>query len=151
MDLKVRRTIAIIGLTVLLIHACESRGRVPPSQSQNLILEGIVEKIGNAPGVGSGFHAVYQFAKYRVTAVCEGEYDQQQIVVDHLMLYGNELDSYRPGDKVRVVIEKSKTIFTRNNEDGFRNARDKVAVFYIGEKPKPLSSDCASCEPCELK
>lgn len=142
-------TIAIIGLTIVLIHACQSKARVPQSQSQNLVLEGIVEKIGNAPGVGSGFHAVYQFAKYRVTLVCEGEYDQQQIVVDHLMLYGNELDAFRPGDKVRLVIEKSKTIFTRNNEDGFRNTHDKVEVFYIGEKPKLLSPDCAPCEPCE--
>lgn len=144
-----KETIAIIGLTIVLIHACQSKARVPQSQSQNLVLEGIVEKIGNAPGVGSGFHAVYQFAKYRVTLVCEGEYDQQQIVVDHLMLYGNELDAFRPGDKVRLVIEKSKTIFTRNNEDGFRNTHDKVEVFYIGEKPQLLSPDCAPCEPCE--
>lgn len=142
-------TLAIIGLTIVLIHTCQSTARVPQSQSQSLVLEGIVEKIGNAPGVGSGFHAVYQFAKYRVTLVCEGEYDQQQIVVDHLMLYGNELDAFRPGDKVRLVIEKSKTIFTRNNEDGFRNTHDKVEVFYIGDKPKLLSPDCAPCEPCE--
>ena len=144
-----RGTIAIIGLTIVLIYTCQSKARVPQSQSQNLVLEGIVEKIGNAPGVGSGFHAVYQFAKYRVTFVCEGEYDQQQIVVDHLMLNGNELDAFRPGDKVRLVIEKSKTIFTHNNEDGFRNTHDKVEVFYIGEKPKLLSPDCALCEPCE--
>ena len=108
-----------------------------------------MEKIGVAPGVGSGEIAVYQFAKYRVTSVCAGEYAQPQIVVDHLMLYGNELDAFRPGDKVRLVIEKSKMIFTRNNEDGFRNADEKVEVFYIGEKPKLLSPDCAPCEPCE--
>jgi hypothetical protein len=29
------------------------------------IIEGIVEKIGEAPGVGSEDHVVYQFAKYR--------------------------------------------------------------------------------------
>ena len=143
-------SIAVIGLTILLIHACQSKARAPQSQSQNMVLEGIVEKIGNAPGVGSGFHAVYQFAKYRVTLVCEGEYDQQHIVVDHLMLYGNELDAIRPGDRVRIVIEKSKTIFNRNNEEGFRNSDDKVEVFYIGEKPKLLSPDCAPCGSCDL-
>lgn len=144
-----KETIALIGLTIVLTYACQSKARVPQSQSQTLVLEGIVEKIGDAPGVGSGLRAIYQFAKYRVTSICEGEYDQQEIIVDHLILEGNELDSFRPGDKVRLVIKKSNTIFTRNNEDGFRNASDKVEVFYTGEKPKLLSSDCAPCKPCE--
>lgn len=141
-------TIAIIGLTILAIYACQSKARVLEAQSQNLVLEGVVEKIGKSPGVGSGIHAVYQFAKYKVATVCEGEYDQQEIVVDHLLLYGNELDTFRPGDRVRLVIKKSNTIFLRNNEEGFRNADDKVEVFYIGEKPRLLSPECVSCEPC---
>src|SRR5215212_6150766 len=101
---------------VVLIHACQSKARAPQSHSQNLVLEAIVETIGHAPGVGSGFHAMYQFAKYRNTSTCEGEYVQQQIVVDHLILYGNELDDFHPGDKVRLVIKKSPAIFRRNNE-----------------------------------
>lgn len=141
-------TIAIIGLTILLIHACQSKARVPEAQSQRLVLEGIVEKIGDAPGVGSGFHAVYQFAKYKVASVCEGQYDQQEIVVDHLILEGNELESLQIGNKVRVIIQKSNTIFNRNDEEGFRNARDKVEVFYIGERPKLLEGNCRPCEPC---
>jgi hypothetical protein len=146
-----KETIAIICLAVVFIHTCQSKARVAPSETQNLVIEAVVEKIGAAPGVGSGNRAVYQFAKYKVTQVCEGKYNQQDIVVDHLILYGDELDAFRHGDKVRLVIYKSNTIFTRNNEDGFRNAHDKVEVFYIGEKPKLLSSDCVPCEPCELK
>jgi hypothetical protein len=144
-----KETIAIICLALVFIHACQSKAREAPSETRNLVIDAFVEKIGVAPGVGSGFLAVYQFAKYNVTQVCEGEYDQQDIVVDHLMLYGNELDVFRPGDRVRLVVHKSKTIFTRNNEDGFRNAHDKVEVFYIGEKPKLLSPNCTPCEPCE--
>jgi hypothetical protein len=144
-------TIAIIGLTLLSIQACQSKAQVKQSQSQSqiLVLDATVEKIGRAPGVGSGIHAVYQLAKYGVTSVCEGQYDQQQIVVDHLMLYGNELDTFRPGDKVRLIIKKSDTIFSRYDEEGFRGAHDKVDVFYVGEKPKLLSLDCAPCEPCQ--
>ena len=144
-----KETITLIGLTIVLTYACQSKARVPQSQPRNLVIDGIVQKIGTAPGVGSGDLAIYQFAKYRVTSVCEGEYDQQQIVVDHLMLEGNELDGFRPGDKVRLVLLRSNTIFTRNNEDGFRNAGDKVEIFYIGEKPKHLSPGCAPCRPCE--
>lgn len=141
-----KRIILIIGLTFLMNHACQSHAGVP--QSQNLVLEGIVKKIGVAQGASSGVLAVYQFAEYKVTSVCEGRYDQKEIVIDHLILEGNELDGLRPGDKVRLVIRKSNTIFTRNNESGFRNAEDKVEVFYIGEKPQILSPNCAPCEPC---
>ena len=144
-----KETISIMCLALMFIHACQSKARVPQSETQNLVIEAFVEKIGTAPRVGSGVRAVYQFAKYNVTKVCEGEYPQQDLVVDHLMLYGDELDRFRPGDRVRLVVQKSKKIFTRNNEDGFRNASDKVEFFYIGEKPKLLSPNCSPCEPCE--
>jgi hypothetical protein len=144
-----KETIAIICLALVFVHACLSKARVAVSETHNLVIEAVVEKIGAAPGVGSGVRAVYQFAKYKVIQVCEGEYNQQDIVVDHIMLHGDELDGFRPGDRVRLVVQKSKTIFTRNNEDGFRNARDKVEVFYIGEKPKLVAPDCAPCEPCK--
>ncbi|HEU4712116.1 MAG TPA: hypothetical protein VFS76_11155 [Pyrinomonadaceae bacterium] len=135
-------------LSIFVTFSCQSQAPGPQPQPQNLVLEGTVEKIGVSPGVGSGDLAVYQFAKYRVTSVCEGEYGSQQIVVDHLLLRGNELDRFRPGDRVRLIIKKSNKIFTRNNEDGFRNANDKVEVFYIGEEPKLLPRDCVACEPC---
>jgi hypothetical protein len=144
-----KETIATICLAVVFIHACQSKARVAASETHNLVIDAFVEKIGAAPGVGSGVRAVYQLAKYNITQVCEGEYHQQDIVVDHLMLYGDELDGFRPGDKVRLVAKKSNTIFTRNNEDGFRDAHDKVEVYYIGEKPKHLFPGGAPCEPCE--
>jgi hypothetical protein len=143
-----KRTIVLTALTIVFIQVCQPKAQISHPRSQNLIFEAIVKKIGSAPGVGSGFHAVYQLAKYKVLSVCEGEYDQQEIVVDHLMLYGNELDDLRVGDKVRVVTKKSETIFTRNNEEGFRNAGDKVEFFYTGEKPILVTPNCVSCEPC---
>ena len=127
----------------------QSKARVPETQSQKLVLDGVVEKMGKSPGVAGGLHAVYQLAKYRVETVCEGEYDQQEIVVDHLLLSGNEPDSSRPGDRVRLLIKKSNTIFTRYDEDGLRKPDDKVGVFDIGENPKLLGPDCVACEPCQ--
>jgi hypothetical protein len=138
--------VTTIGLAILLSHTCQSSARVP--QSSNLVIEAIVTKIGKAPGVGSGFHAIYQFAKYKVTSVCKGEYEQREIVVDHLILYGNELDELKSGDRVRLVIEKSNKIFSRNDEEGFRDANDKVETFYIGEKPQRLLANCVPCESC---
>jgi len=145
----VKETISTICLALIFIHACQSKAREAVPETQTLVIDAFVEKIGAAPKVGSGVRAVYQFAKYNVTQVCKGEYRQQDIVVDHLMLDGNELDAFRPGDRVRLVIQQSKTILTRNNEDGFRNARDKVEFFYTGERPKLLGADCAPCAPCQ--
>lgn len=141
--------IVLLALTTLLL-VCQSRAQIshPQSQSQRLVFEASVEKIGRSPGVGSGDVAVYQLAKYKIISICEGEYDQQEIVVDHVMLYGHELDDVRVGDRVRVVTRKSNTIFTRKNEEGFRNAGDKIEVFYTGEKPQLVSPNCAACEPC---
>lgn len=90
---------------------------------------------------------MYQLAKYKVISVCQGEYDQQEIIVDHLILSGDELDNFRPGDRVRLVIKKSDTIFNRFNEEGFRNASDKVETFYIGRTPRLLSPNSRQCEP----
>lgn len=143
-----KRTIVLTALTIVLIQVCQPKAQISHHQSQSLIFEAVVKKIGSAPGVGSGFHAVYQLAKYKIISICEGEYDQQEIVVDHVMLYGNELDDVRVGDRVRVVTRKSNTIFTRKNEEGFRNAGDKIEVFYTGEKPQLVSPNCAACEPC---
>ena len=140
---------AIIGLTVLLLHACHPGVRALHSQGDNIIIEGIVEKIGDAPGVGSGDHAVYQFAKYRVTSVCEGEYNQKEIVIDHLILEGTELERLHVGDGVRLTIKKSKTIFNRRNEDGFRNPDDKIEIFYTAGKPALVPPNCGRCEPCK--
>jgi hypothetical protein len=51
--------------------------------------------------------------------VCEGDYDQSEIIVDHLILAGNELEGVHAGSKVRLVLLKSKTIFVLNNEYAF--------------------------------
>jgi hypothetical protein len=41
---------------------------------------------------------------------------------EYLIRLENDLEGLRPDDRVRLVIEKSSTIFVCNNEDGFRDA-----------------------------
>src|ERR1044072_4997027 len=138
--------VIFLGLTSVFVHACQSKAQ--NVQSSKLIIEATVEKIGKPPGGDSGLMAVYQVAKYKVTSVCNGDYDKKEIMVDHLIRLANDLEGLRPGDRVRLVLEKSPKIFVRNNEEGFRDASENVSTFYIGEKPKVLSSNCAACEPC---
>ena len=78
---------------------------------------------------------IYQLAKYRVIQVCAGTYSQKEIVVDHLLVSGDELKSLRIGDKVYLTLQPSKTIEMRFDEEGFRNSSENVGTFYIGHKP----------------
>lgn len=135
-----------IGLAIVFANRCGSGAR--PPQPNILVVDAIVERIGKNPGVGSGVMAVYQLAKYTIVKVCTGEYAQPEIVVDHLLLTAEELNDLRVGDRVRLHVRRSETIFRRNNEDGFRKATDEIGEFYISDKPSVLSSDCKPCEEC---
>ena len=142
-----RLKLCILGLAVVFADTCRSQTTPPPSE--NLMLDAIVERIGRNPGIGSGRLAVYQFAKYRIVEICAGEYGRPEIVVDHLILTTEELKELKVGDRVRLPVRRSKTILTRNNEEGFREATDEVSEFYIGERPMLLPANCKPCKPCE--
>lgn len=111
---------------------CDSKQE--PAQSP-LVIAAIVERIGKHPGTASGRYELYQLAKYRVVTVCSGTYQQNEIVVDHLLVSGDELMSLHIGDKVYLRLSTSKTIPMRSNDEGFRTASQPVETFYIGHKP----------------
>jgi hypothetical protein len=94
----------------------------------------VVEKLGKDPETSSGYYAIYQLAKYRVIAICKGDYDKKEIVVDHLLVSGDELKPFHVGDKVYLTLQPSKTIQLRFNEEGFRSPSETVETFYIGRK-----------------
>ena len=144
---RVRLQLCILGLAVVFANTC--RSRVEPSDPNILVVDAIVERIGKNPGVGSGVFAVYQFAKYKVAKVCAGEYTRSEIVVDHVVMTAEELNNLRVGDRVRLSANKSKTIYLRNNEEGFRKVTHEVDEFYIGSQPTLLSSvaPCANRAP----
>lgn len=140
-----RLKLCILGLAIVFANTCASGAR--PPESNILVVDAIVERIGQNPGVGSGVMAVYQLAKYTIVKVCAGEYAKPQIVVDHLLLTAEELNDLRVGDRVRLNMRRSKTIFTRNNEDGFREATDEIGEFYISDKPVRLPPNSTPCDP----
>lgn len=104
---------------------------VNSGDEKTLILEGIVLKIG-PPVPASGLFAFYRLAKYRVERVSYGHYKGPEIVVDHLSLTTHELDGINEGDRVCVVVERSKEILMRTNVSGLREENEKVDIFYIG-------------------
>ena len=135
----------VIASSILLAAAINHRcDREQPATQSELVLAAVVEKIGKDPGVSSGYYLIYQLAKYRVVEVCVGNYSQKEIVVDHLLVSGDELKTLRVGDKVYLTLQPSKTIEMRFNEEGFRDSSQKVGTFYIGHKP-----DVTKPAPCK--
>jgi hypothetical protein len=107
---------------------------------KSLAFDGTVLKIA-PPVPGSGGFAFYRLAKYRVERVCHGRYTKSEIVVDHLSLTGEELNSINVGDRVCAIAKASEKIFTRTNVEGIREESEDVGIFYTGgSMPSPVSS-----------
>jgi len=121
--------------------------RSPKINKNRIAFLGTVEKIGRDPGAPSGVLAVYQLAQYRVDQVCEGEYVRKEIVVDHLIGTGDELNNIRVGDRVCVSVKISKSILVRNDEEGFRSAAESIEEFYIGGRPVKVAPE-TGCREC---
>jgi len=54
----VKEIIAITCLALVFMHACQSEARVALPETQNLVIEAVVEKIGAAPRVGGGVYTI---------------------------------------------------------------------------------------------
>jgi len=79
----------------------------------------------------SGRLAVYRLAKYRVERVCAGDYNAKEIVVDHLILSGKELEDISVGDQVCLTLKISDKIAAKYDAEGIRNSTDTVKTFYV--------------------
>ena len=93
MSLKVKRrnpenrvalVLALILVLTPLIYGGSDHSRLPSQPENVLVFEGTIEKLAPNPGIVSGTIAVYRLARYRVTRVCSGKYEEKEIVIDHL-------------------------------------------------------------------
>ena len=71
------------------------------------MFEGTVLAIGPSPGYGSGGVQGYQLVRYQINHLCEGDSDGAEIVVDHLLLEGDELKDLKVGYVACVGVTKS--------------------------------------------
>ena len=140
------RRIILIALFLFVWPGCISKSA--KTRVHGISFVGVVEKIGRNPGGPSGLHAAYQLVRYRIEEICEGNYVQNEIVVDHLIGDGNELKDINVGEHVCLTVDVSKTIFVRNNEEGFRNPEDNVEFFFIGGRPTKVTK-AISCQQCQ--
>ncbi len=123
----------LLTLAMLTVTSACIRVQSESFTPDTLVFEGTLEKLGPDVGFVSGVVAVYRLAKYRVNRVCEGHYEKDEIVVDHLILSGSELKGIELNDHVRVKVRISNKIPSRYDVDGIRNAGEVVDTFYIAD------------------
>jgi hypothetical protein len=145
--------LGLVFLTLLLLAVTNGCYQVKQGKQQTagntIVFEGTLECLGPDPGIVSGILAVYRLAKYRVVRVVVGEYAGREIVVDHLILSGDELKGFSVTDRVCVTVEISPKILQRWDAEGIRNPGDEVKTFYIAATVTKIPGDGSS--PCEAQ
>lgn len=130
-----------LGLALTLVAlllwsaACKRYVAQQPSvtTTDKVVIDGVLEKLGPDLGITNGRFAAFRLAKYRVERICQGEYHEREIVVDHSIFTGHEFDGIKVNDRVCITVRRSKNINVRTNADGIRSPADAVTTFYISE------------------
>ena len=137
----------ILGVvTSIVLFLCTLSNTVSSSPEEKLVLEATVVQIGPSPGRISGDTAVYRLAKYRIRQVCTGDYKHNQIIVDHLVITGAELNGIEVDDRVCIAVREAKEIPACFNAEGIREPIDDVKSFYIGEHIEQSRATACACK-----
>lgn len=110
----------------------DDTNNLSPVKSE-IVFEGTVLNL-SPPVALSGRVSTYRLVKYRVERVCRGKYERADIVVDHLIVTGRELEGIKAGDKVWLTVNATKKISPRYDADGIRDKAEAVDVFYVAKK-----------------
>jgi hypothetical protein len=135
---------AVSLLCLVLTGRCQRVETVAPPNNI-LVFEGTLEKLAPDVGILSGGIAVYRLAKYRIETICQGDYDEKEIVVDHLILSGNEFADIKIGDRVCVTVQVADKVLARYNADGIRSPSDVIKTFYVGVDGVTRSHQDSNC------
>jgi hypothetical protein len=140
------RPLSIALTSALLLLAAGRGGDVAASKpiKVDIVFEGTVLKMA-PPTPRSGLIFPYRLVKYRVERVCKGKYTGEEIVVDHQVIAGSELDGVKVGDKVGVAVKRLRTVAERWDAEGIRTPSDVVPIFYVGGGVTPAQATPCSC------
>jgi hypothetical protein len=141
--------IKLLLCVTTLLTSCAAVTPARKDESRTILFVGKVERLAPQMDVSSGQLAVYRLAKYHIEHLCEGKYEGTEIVVDHLIITGEELKDIKVGDLVCVAAEKSDKIFARFNAEGIRDPSEAVKTFFVGGKAK-LFDEVTGCTHCSI-
>jgi hypothetical protein len=123
-----KRYLLIAGVTIAMLVLAPPLYGGAAARKALVSLRGTVVAIGPREPA-SGIIASYRLAKLKVDAVCRGHYTGDEMVVDCLVLVGNELDTLVVGEKVFVTVEPRRKLLSRFNVPGFRDVSDTVPMY----------------------
>jgi hypothetical protein len=135
-----------LALPLVISGGCD-HGQTATASENILVFEGTIEKLAPNPGIVSGVVAVYRLAKYRVTKVCKGKYDREEIVVDHLVFDRKEFEGFNVGDKVCVTAKVADKPLVRYDAEGIRDSSETIKTFYLAaSNVTKVDQDKICCE-----
>lgn len=129
---KMRPIIVLLWVFLLAIAGANAQAPSPHSNDERIIFEGKVLEVGPSPNSSSGGVEVYQLAKYRIDRLILGEFDRPDVLIDHLLLSGDELKKIKKGQRVCVTFLASADIGHRYDDEVLRKSSDNPKFFYIG-------------------
>ncbi len=126
-------SICVLSVLALLLPA-GTFGQAPSKELTRdpVVFEGTVLKVGTWPNGASGGIEVYQLAKYQINRLVRGQFSGSNILVDHLLLTGNELKKLKRGQRVCVTFFATEDIGHRYDDEILRKSSDEPKFFYIG-------------------
>jgi len=133
----------VLAVCSLVTVNCPRTMSRPVNPKAEIVFEGIVLKI-SPPVAVSGRISAYRLVKYRLEKVCKGKYEQADIVVDHLILIGKELEGFEVGDRVWLTVYTVKKLSPRYNAEGIRGESEPVAVFYVAKSLSRIAPSTCS-------
>jgi ribosomal protein S17 len=131
-------------ICIVLLTAIAAADKAKSLPKTDIVFEGTVVQM--APPVPvSGMVFSYRLVKYRVERVCKGHFSGTEMIVDHQILAGTELDGVKIGDRVCVAVTKSKSVAKRWDVEGIRSPSDIIKLFYIGGGVAKAQTSSCSC------
>jgi len=129
------RKLLLVVITLTVLYGSSGAIGLPTRKGNKpIIIEGTILDMSPTFGQGkpSGIFPHYRLVKYRVDRVCKGKYEEDEIVIDHIIVSGDELKDRKVGDKVYALtwrIKKEGTIYTYK---GIRDSTEGIKYLYHG-------------------
>jgi hypothetical protein len=144
MNIQLLKILVMVLFSIFAIGGAGIAQVIKPTDKK-ILFEGKVSKVGEKNELMSGVFASYQLMEYNVIKVVKGNYADNKIIVDHLVLSGKELNGVKLGSKVCIEVTKIKNLPDRMDDNIVRRSEDKVDWFYLGRLYRPYKNS-----PCRI-
>lgn len=141
------RKLLLVAITLVALYSSSGANGLPARKSSApIIIEGTILDMSPVIGQGrpSGIFPHYRLVKYKVDRVCKGKYKGDEIVIDHVVVSGDELKDQKVGDKVYALAWRGNKGGTIHTYRGIRDSTKGLKYVYRGGGVLPAVSPSCS-------